>query len=70
MADICSGITHVDAEHWASIAGACTDLVDRKVRAAVIGSFVILGSAIAWNLMSSCMNLSVFLLASRFNRPY
>jgi hypothetical protein len=68
LSDICSGITHVDAEHWttnASISKACLDLVDRKVRAGVIGALVVTGFAVSWNLLSACMNISMFILASR-----
>lgn len=38
-ADICSGLTHVDAKHWTDGRGAeaCDGLLDRKVRATVIG---------------------------------
>jgi len=68
MADICSGITHVDAEHWASISRACSDLVDRKVRAAVIGTLVVAGFAVSWNLLGACMNFSMFILASKLNK--
>lgn len=71
MPDICSGITHVDAQHWTtnvSISNACLDLVNRKVRAGVIGSLVVIGIAVSWNLLSACANMSMFLIVSKLNK--
>ena len=68
LADICSGITKVDAEHWITISKACSDLVDRKVKAAVIGTLVVIGSAVVWNVLGACMNISMFIIASRLSK--
>lgn len=56
--DICSGLTHVDARHWAAASGseACTDLLDRKVRASVIGVTVVGSVALAWSAIQTLVN--------------
>jgi hypothetical protein len=65
MADICSGITKVDSVHWASLETACSDLVNRKVKASVIGASVVLGTLSVWTFLSACMNISFLLIANR-----
>lgn len=65
MADICSGITKVDSVHWSTLEAACSDLVNRKVKASVIGASVVLGTLSMWTFMSACMNISFLLIANK-----
>ena len=60
--DICSSLTKVDAVHWQVMNEACKSLIDRKVRAGLIGVGVVIGFATLWTSMQACVNLSVFKL--------
>ena len=60
--DICSSLTKVDAVHWQAMHEACQSLIDRKVRAGLIGVGVLLGFATLWTSMQACANFSMFKL--------
>ena len=55
--DICSGLTRVDASHWLQIPEACADLINRKVKANVIGVSIVSGALLTWSLVSVVSNI-------------
>jgi len=63
--DICSGLTRVDANHWTHIPEACADLINRKVKANVIGVSIVSGFVLTWTLTSVLSNIvSLYVLKS------
>lgn len=61
-ADICSGLTHVDARHWTlSPDGprACESLLDRKIHATLIGVGVVSGVALAWTAVQTIVTVGL-----------
>jgi len=63
--DICSSITHVDSKHFAVVPQACIDLINRKVKAGLIGATVVVASITFWSLMQTCMNYSAYMILKR-----
>lgn len=62
--DICSSLTKVDAKQWTQIHDACEDLINRKIKASVIGTAVVatsLALCISFQALTNAfMNASVY----------
>ena len=57
--DICSSLTKVDAVHWASMEAACKSLIDRKVRAGLVGLGAVSSLMLLWTSMQACANITL-----------
>jgi hypothetical protein len=54
VADICSGLTKIDASHWQYLTSPCEQLIDRKVHATIVGLSTVGLAALAWHCVSAC----------------
>jgi hypothetical protein len=64
--DICSSLTKVDAVHWSQMQTACTTLIDRKVKATLVGLGAIASIVFAWTSLQACANIAVAKVYSKF----
>jgi len=62
VADICSGLTKVDALHWSSNSDLCNDLIQRKIHATTIGVSVVLGLYCMASSISACNTILMYSL--------
>ena len=56
-ADICSGLTRIDATHWSTHEGPCVDLIDRKVHASLVGLSAVTLAILVWHSFGLCCGI-------------
>jgi len=64
-ADICSSLTKVDASLWTQATAACHDLIERKVRATVIGLMSLSALGALWTCTHAAIHHGCYVLCRR-----